>query len=147
MQKEKKRKRLKRLSKCQPNWFSFAFILFYFLYYVYFIFFFLGQFGSTEPSICTYIHTYIGWVWELQHMLAGRTCQTQIRARWHACRSCFNKTRIIAWHYFNHIPSVEYLADNKHAPSSTTTRSLSLSLPISLSSSFHCQAVELLKSQ
>lgn len=31
----------------------------------------------------------------------------------------FNKTRIIAWHYFNHIPSVEYLADDKHAPGST----------------------------
>lgn len=30
----------------------------------------------------------------------------------------FNKTRIIAWHYFNHIPSVEYLADDKHAPGS-----------------------------
>lgn len=40
----------------------------------------------------------------------------------------FNKTRIIAWHYFNHIPSVEYLADDKHAPGSLSL-SLSLLLP------------------
>lgn len=55
----------------------------------------------------------------------------------------FNKTRIIAWHYFNHIPSVEYLADDKHAPGSTTRNPLP-PFPC-LSQKSPCQAVELLK--
>lgn len=50
----------------------------------------------------------------------------------------FNKTRIIAWHYFNHIPSVEYLADDKHAPGSPPlSRSLS-SLTLHHISPFPC---------
>lgn len=44
----------------------------------------------------------------------------------------FNKPWIIARHYFNRIPSVEYLADKEHAPSSEFPSRVRLHPPASL---------------